>query len=135
MFSRSLYVGMQTTARGRGGSGANPILPDLGPYDRGEVFATEDEEQVYAHLGYQFVPPELRENTGELEAAREGRLPALVELGDLRGDLHAHSTWSSDGKATLEEMALAARARGYAYLAVTDHSHYLRDGRLEQQAA
>ena len=101
----------------------------------GEVFTTEDEEEVYAHLGYQFIPPELRENTGELEAAREGRLPRLVELGDLKGDLHTHSTWSSDGKATLEEMALAARARGYRYLAMTDHSHYLRDGRLELQAA
>ena len=101
----------------------------------GEVFANEDEEQVYAHLGYQFIPPELRENTGELEAAREGRLPRLVELGDLRGDLHTHSTWSSDGKATLEEMALAARSRGYRYLAMTDHSHYLRNGRLELQAA
>jgi DNA polymerase (family 10) len=101
----------------------------------GEVFATEDEEQVYAHLGYQFIPPELRENTGELEAAREGRLPRLVERGDLVGDLHAHSTWSSDGKATLEEMAVAARARGYRYLAMTDHSHYLREGRLELQSA
>src|SRR5262249_57192565 len=70
-----------------------------------------------------------------LEAARQGKLPSLVELGDLKGDLHAHSTWSSDGKATLEEMALAARARGYRYLAMTDHSHYLRDGRLELQAA
>jgi len=101
----------------------------------GEVFVTEDEEEVYAHLGYQFIPPELRENTGELEAARDGLLPRLVELGDLKGDLHAHSTWSSDGKATLEEMALAARARGYRYLAITDHSHYLRDGRLALQAA
>jgi DNA polymerase (family 10) len=101
----------------------------------GDVFSTVDEEEVYARLGYQFVPPELRENTGELEAAREGRLPALVETGDLLGDLHAHSTWSSDGTATLEEMAAAARARGYRYLAVTDHSHYLRDGRLELQAA
>ncbi len=100
----------------------------------GEVFASEDEAEVYARLGYQFIPPELRENAGELQAAREGRLPRLVELGDLRGDLHAHSSWSSDGKSTLEEMALAARERGYAYLAVTDHSHYLRDGRLERQA-
>jgi DNA polymerase (family 10) len=103
--------------------------------ETGEVFATEDEEEVYAHLGYQFIPPELRENTGELEAARRGALPRLVEVGDLQGDLHAHSTWSSDGKATLEEMALGARERGYRYLAMTDHSHYLRDGRLEQQAA
>jgi DNA polymerase (family X) len=101
----------------------------------GEVFATGDEEEVYAHLGYEFIPPELRENTGELEAAREGRLPKLVEQRDLQGDLHAHSTWSSDGKATLEEMALAARERGYRYLAMTDHSHYLRDGRLALQAA
>ena len=101
----------------------------------GEVFTTEREEEVYAHLGYQFIPPELRENTGELEAAREGGLPRLVELGDLQGDLHTHSTWSSDGKATLEEMAGAARARGYRYLVMTDHSHYLRDGRLELQAA
>jgi DNA polymerase (family 10) len=102
--------------------------------ETGEVFASEDEEEVYAHLGYQFIPPELRENTGELVAAREGRLPRLVEVGDLKGDLHAHSTWSSDGKGTIEEMALAARARGYTYLAVTDHSHYLREGRLERQA-
>lgn len=101
----------------------------------GAVFAAETEEEVYAHLGYQFIPPELRENAGELEAAREGRLPALVELADLQGDLHSHSTWSADGKGTLEEMAAAARSRGYRYLAVTDHSHNLRDGRLELQAA
>src|SRR4029079_12250435 len=73
--------------------------------------------------------------TGELEAARAGALPRLVEVGHLKGDLHTHTTWSSDGKATLEEMALAARARGYRYHVVTDHSHYLRDGRLELQAA
>ncbi len=81
-------------------------------------FATEAE--VYERLGYQFIPPELRENAGELEAARKGDLPALVELADIRGDLHCHSTWS-DGKHTLERMALAARERGYAYLAITDH--------------
>ena len=65
-------------------------------------------------------------------AARHGELPKLVELGDLRGDLHTHTTWSADGKDTLEEM-VARRARGYDYLAVTDHSHYLREGRLEAQ--
>jgi len=102
--------------------------------ESGEVLTHRDERALYELLGYQYVPPELRENAGELEAAREGRLPKLVELRDLKGDLHAHSTWSADGKATIEEMALAARGRGYGYLAVTDHSHYLRDGRLEQQA-
>jgi DNA polymerase (family 10) len=101
--------------------------------ETGEVFRTRSEEEVYAHLGYQFIPPELRENSGELEAARRGELPALVELGDLRGDLHSHSTWSNDGHNSIEEMALAARARGHEYLAVTDHSHYLRDGKLRAQ--
>jgi DNA polymerase (family 10) len=101
--------------------------------ETGDVHTFRGEEELYAFLGYAFIPPELRENGGELEAARDGRLPALVELGDLRGDLHSHSTWSSDGKGTVEEMATAAAARGYEYLALTDHSHYLRDGRLEAQ--
>ncbi len=99
----------------------------------GDVFATEDEEALYAFLGYQFIPPELRENDGELEAARRGELPQLVELSDVRGDLHTHTTWSSDGKNTLEEMVAAAAARGYEYYAITDHSHYLREGRLAAQ--
>jgi len=101
--------------------------------ESGEVFKTGSEQEVYEFLGYQYIPPELRENLGELEAARNGELPALVELGDLRGDLHAHSSWSSDGKNTIEEMAAVAKSRGYSYLAVTDHSHYLREGRLEAQ--
>ena len=71
-----------------------------------------DEQELYHRLGYAFIPPELRENAGELEAAREGALPELVELGDLRGDLHSHSTWSADGKATVEEMARAALELG-----------------------
>ncbi len=79
-----------------------------------------DEAKVYDRLGYQFIEPELRENSGELEAARRGELPKLVELKDVKGDLHCHTTWS-DGRDTLEEMVLAARARGYQYLAVTDH--------------
>jgi DNA polymerase (family 10) len=98
-----------------------------------EVVTHEDEESLYAYLGYQLIAPELRENGGELAAAREGRIPALVELGDLEGEMHAHSTWSSDGKASIEEMALAAKARGLSFLCLTDHSHYLRDGRLEAQ--
>jgi DNA polymerase (family 10) len=103
--------------------------------DTGELFTAESEEELYERLGYAFIPPELRENAGELEAARRGELPRLVEAADLRGDLHTHSTWSADGHATIEQMALAARARGYAYLAVTDHSHYLREGKLEAQTA
>jgi DNA polymerase (family 10) len=99
----------------------------------GEVFQTRDEEELYAYLGYQFIPPELRENRGELAAARGGQLPELVELRQIRGDLHSHTDWSSDGKNTLEQMALAARGRGYSYYAVTDHSHYLREGRLLAQ--
>ncbi|MER3408969.1 MAG: DNA polymerase/3'-5' exonuclease PolX [Thermoleophilia bacterium] len=103
--------------------------------ETGEVVKHADEEDLYAFLGYQYIPPELRENAGELEAAREGALPRLLDQGDLRGDLHAHTTWSADGRSTLEEMALAALARGYAYLAVTDHAHHLRQGRLEAQDA
>jgi DNA polymerase (family 10) len=103
--------------------------------ETGDVFATEDEDALYEFLGYQPIPPELRENDGELDAARRGELPQLVELGDVRGDLHTHTTWSSDGKNTLEEMVAAAVARGYEYYAVTDHSHYLREGRLAAQLA
>jgi DNA polymerase (family X) len=88
--------------------------------ETGEELTFADETEVYERLGYQFIPPELRENAGELEAARKGELPELVELGDIMGDLHSHSTWS-DGRDTLEQMVLAARARGYKYLAVTDH--------------
>jgi DNA polymerase (family X) len=102
--------------------------------ETGDVRTFGSEEELYQFLGYQFIPPELRENAGELDAAREGRLPLLVELGDLRGDLHSHSTWSADAKSSVEEMADTARERGYEYLALTDHAHYLRDGRLERQA-
>ena len=101
--------------------------------ETGEVKTFRDEASLYAFLGYAFIPPELRENGGELEAARAGHLPELVELGDLRGEMHCHSTWSADGKATIEEMAAAAAARGYEFLCLTDHSHYLRDGRIEEQ--
>jgi DNA polymerase (family X) len=101
--------------------------------ESGEVFRTRSEEELYEHLGYAYIPPELRENAGELAAARTGELPRLVEHADLRGDLHSHTTWSADGKGSLEQMALAAQERGYEYLAVTDHSHYLREGRLEAQ--
>jgi DNA polymerase (family 10) len=88
--------------------------------ETGEELKFADEAEVYERLGYQFIPPELRENAGELEAARRKELTALVELEDLKGDLHCHTTWS-DGRDTLERMALAARERGHKYLAVTDH--------------
>ena len=101
--------------------------------DTDEVVTHASEEDLYAFLGYEPVPPELREASGELTAARERRLPRLVQLEDLCGELHCHSTWSADGKGSIEEMARAAKARGYRYLALTDHSHYLREGRLERQ--
>ncbi len=99
----------------------------------GETFQARDEPGVYAHLGYAWIPPELRENRGELEAAREDRLPQLVELADVKGDLHMHTDWS-DGRAALEEMVLAAKERGRRYIAICDHARRLRDGRLEAQA-
>ncbi|HLH19011.1 MAG TPA: DNA polymerase/3'-5' exonuclease PolX [Bryobacteraceae bacterium] len=86
--------------------------------------AGETEASVYEALGLPWIPPELRENTGEIEAAEQGRLPELVELGQIRGDLHMHTT-ETDGRATLEEMAEAARALGYEYIAITDHSKAL----------
>jgi DNA polymerase (family 10) len=86
--------------------------------------AGETEEGVYRGLGLPWIPPELRENCGEIEAAAEGRLPELVELAQIRGDLHMHTT-ETDGRAPLDEMAEAARARGYEYIAITDHSKAL----------
>ena len=83
------------------------------------IYATEQE--VYELLGLSYIEPELRENRGELAAAGSGQLPELIELDDIRGDLHCHTT-ASDGKNSIEEMALAARERGYEYLAITDHS-------------
>ncbi len=82
------------------------------------------EADVYRALGLPYIPPELREDRGELQAARDGKLPRLIELRDLQSDLHTHSTWS-DGKASVLEMAQAARVNGLKCLAVTDHSHGL----------
>jgi len=89
--------------------------------DTGERVGGASEEDVYAAVGLPWIPPELREDRGEIEAAAAGRLPHLIELGDLRGDLHLHTTWS-DGNAPPERMVEAARALGYEYLAITDHS-------------
>ncbi|MGD0436857.1 MAG: DNA polymerase/3'-5' exonuclease PolX, partial [Bryobacteraceae bacterium] len=95
--------------------------------DNEQRVAGETEEQVYEALGLRWIPPELRENCGEIEAAAldgDGRLPKLIELADIRGDLHMHTT-ETDGRATLQEMAEAARALGYQYIAITDHSKAL----------
>jgi DNA polymerase (family 10) len=86
--------------------------------------AGKTEDQVYAKLGMDCIPPELRENCGEIEAALEHRLPKLIELQDLQGDVHMH-TLETDGRCTIQEMAEAARARGYQYVAITDHSKNL----------
>ena len=83
--------------------------------------ASETEEAIYKKLGLAFIEPELRENTGEIEAAEKGKLPKLVELDDIRGDLQMH-TVASDGKNSIEEMAQAAKRLGYEYIALTDHS-------------
>jgi DNA polymerase (family 10) len=87
----------------------------------GQTHKCADEQEVYELLGLQYIEPELRENRGELEAAAAGTLPDLVQRSDLRGDLHCHTT-TSDGTASIEEMAVAARDAGYEYLAITDHS-------------
>lgn len=108
--------------------------------DGGAPIECASEEAVYAAIGLPWIAPELREDAGEFEAAAAGRLPRLIELADMRTDLHMHSTWS-DGKANIRTMAEAARARGYSHIAITDHSAFLGitnglDGaRLRQQAA
>jgi DNA polymerase (family 10) len=89
--------------------------------ERESVVPLEDEADLYTHAGLAFVPPEMREGRGEVAMAARGPIPALLELGDLRGVLHCHSSWS-DGKATIAEMAGAARARGWSYIGITDHS-------------
>jgi DNA polymerase (family 10) len=89
-----------------------------------EPIASQTEEEVYAAVGLAWIPPELREDCGEIEAAAQGALPRLIEVSDLKGNLHMHSTWS-DGKNTIEEMVLACVAQGYEYAAITDHSKAL----------
>ncbi|MFY9820842.1 MAG: DNA polymerase/3'-5' exonuclease PolX [Thermoanaerobaculia bacterium] len=90
----------------------------------GECIAGREEADVYATVGLPWIPPELREDRGEIEAAAAGRLPDLIRIEDLRGDLHMHSTWS-DGKSSIEEMVTACAARGYEYMVISDHSKVL----------
>ncbi|MHC1636395.1 MAG: DNA polymerase/3'-5' exonuclease PolX [Candidatus Methanospirareceae archaeon] len=89
--------------------------------DTGERIGGENEEDVFKSVGLPYIPPELREDWGEIEAAKEGKIPKLVELSDLKGDLHVHTKWS-DGKNSIGEMAEVAISLGYEYIAVADHS-------------
>ncbi|MFH1848240.1 MAG: DNA polymerase/3'-5' exonuclease PolX [Candidatus Omnitrophota bacterium] len=100
-------------------------LNEYGLFSGKKRVAGKDEAGVYRKLGMAFIPPELREDQGEIQSAINNKLPNLLKLGDIKGDFHAHSNWS-DGKATLEELAAAAKKLGYEYLAVTDHSKSLR---------
>ncbi len=113
-------------------------INEYGVFKGNQRIAGRTEQEVFAAVGLPYIDPELREARGEIDAARQGRLPKLVGLADIRGDLHAHSK-ASDGRATIMEMAAAARAKGYGYLAVTDHSkrvaiaHGLNVKRLARQ--
>ncbi len=102
-------------------------INEYGVFDvsTGERIAGATEEEIYGALGLVFIPPELREDWGEIEAAREGKLPKLVELSDINGDLHVHSNWS-DGGFSIERIAEEALRLGYSYVAITDHSKSVR---------
>jgi DNA polymerase (family 10) len=100
------------------------LLNEYGLFRGDSSLASASEEDVYRALGMAWVPPEMREDRGEIEAATSNRLPMLVARSDLRGDLHSHSTWT-DGRPSIEQMALSARAHGLEYFAVTDHSQRL----------
>jgi len=96
-------------------------INEYGIFKGEDKIAGETEKEMYGTLDLPFIPPELREDRGEIEAAMQGNLPDLIELGDIKGDLHMHTTWS-DGKASIQEMAESAMALGYEYVAITDHS-------------
>jgi DNA polymerase (family 10) len=133
--SKAHNIRMRTLAIERGLK-----LNEYGLFEGKRAIAGATEESVFAELGLAYIPPELREDRGEIEAAHTGTLPQLVERSDLRGDLHAHTTWS-DGTASLEDMARAAHAQGLRYLAISEHSrrltmaHGLDPARLAQQCA
>jgi DNA polymerase (family X) len=117
--SKAHCVHLRTLAQRRG-----LLLNEYGLWRGDKLLAGEDEEGIYRALKLDWIAPELREDRGEIEAAAEHRLPALIERKQLRGDLHTHSTWT-DGRASIEEMAKSARAAGLEYIAVTDHSQRL----------
>jgi len=99
-------------------------INEYGVFRAGKRIAGETEESVYCAVGLPYIPPELREDRGEIEAASAGRLPKLVQMSNIKGDLHAH-TKATDGQASLRDMAVAAQAMGFEYLAITEHSRYL----------
>lgn len=107
------------------GQEAGLKINEYGVFRDDKRVAGATEESVFASVGLPWIPPELREDRGEIEAARSGQLPRVVELTDLRGDLHSHTT-ATDGRNTLREMAFEAQRRGFEYLAVTDHSQRVR---------
>jgi DNA polymerase (family 10) len=113
-------------------------INEYGVFKDEQLIAGKTEASVYKAVGLPYIPPELRENSGEIEAAETGRLPSLVELDDLTGDLHVH-TMATDGHNTIEEMARAAQQLGFTYIAITEHSkrltvtHGLDEKRLLQQ--
>lgn len=117
--SKAHNIALRKRAIGRGWK-----LNEYGLFDeKGNPIAGKAEEGIYSKLALSFIPPELREDRGEIEQAAEGSLPSLVSLPEIRGDLHIHTTWS-DGKASLEEMVEAARERGLSYIAITDHARF-----------
>lgn len=99
-------------------------LNEYGLFDGRRRIAGATEEEIYRKLGLAVIPPEMREDRGEIALARAGKLPRLIALGDIRGDLHVHSNWS-DGTAPIADMAAAAKARNYDYIAITDHSQHV----------
>ncbi|MFA5412673.1 MAG: DNA polymerase/3'-5' exonuclease PolX [Candidatus Micrarchaeia archaeon] len=96
-------------------------LSEYGLFSGNRIAASKTEADIYKKLGMDYIPPELRENMGEINAAQEGKLPHLVEPGDVRGDLHCHSEWSGDGSGSLEVLAKSAKSLGYEYLLISDH--------------
>ncbi len=96
-------------------------ISEYGVFRGDKKIAGKTEEEVYKTLGLNFIPPELREDRGEIQASKEGRLPKLIELSDIKGDLHIHSKWS-DGRHSIEEIAKRAKELGYKYIAISDHS-------------
>ncbi len=121
--SKPHNIHLRTIAKERGLK-----ISEYGVFRGSEMIAGRTEEEVYGALGLPWIPPELREDRGEIEAAYENRLPKLVELSDIKGDLHVHSRYS-DGTATLEEIARRAEERGYSYIAVCDHSRSVKYAR------